>query len=78
MGFKNVIVIGGSGNVGREVLAALLEKKHEFDSISSLKRKGYPTSDILKEFEAKGVRVIEADYKDKASLVEAFKGIHIR
>jgi uncharacterized protein YbjT (DUF2867 family) len=71
---KNVIVVGGSGNVGREILGALLASKSDFETIATLKRKDAPTSDIVKGFQAKGVKVLEADYKDKASLVEAFKG----
>jgi nucleoside-diphosphate-sugar epimerase len=71
---KNIIVIGGSGNVGREILAALIEKKDQFGSISSLKRVGYPTSDVLQKLETQGVNIIEADLKDKESLVSAFKG----
>jgi uncharacterized protein YbjT (DUF2867 family) len=71
---KNIIVIGGSGNVGREILAALVDKKDEFGTIATLKREGVPASDILKGLERRGVRLVEANYKDKASLVAAFKG----
>jgi uncharacterized protein YbjT (DUF2867 family) len=71
---KNVIVVGGSGNVGREILGALLASKSDFDTIATLKRKEAPTSDIVKEFQAKGVKILEANYKDKESLAEAFKG----
>ena len=48
---KNIVVIGGSGNVGREILAALIEKKDEFGTISALKREGVEVSDILKKLE---------------------------
>jgi len=71
---KNIIVIGGSGNVGREILAALLDRKDDFGTISSLKRAGFPTSPILQELEGRGVCVVEANFKDKASLASAFKG----
>jgi uncharacterized protein YbjT (DUF2867 family) len=71
---RNIIVIAGSGNVGREILKALVENKADFGTISSLKREGHPVSDILKGFQAQGVRILEADYKDEASLVAAFKG----
>lgn len=74
-GFKNIIVIGGSGNVGREILSALIEKKEEFGTISALKREGVPESDILKKLQARGVQVLEANFKDKDSLIAAFKGI---
>jgi len=72
---KHVIVVGGSGNVGREILAALLANKDDFATIASLKRKEAPISDILKRFQAQGVKVLEADFKDKTSLVLAFKGL---
>ena len=74
---KNVVVIGGSGNVGREILSALLARKDEFGTISALKREGHmhPTSDVLRGLATQGVHIIEADLKDKASLVKAFKGI---
>jgi uncharacterized protein YbjT (DUF2867 family) len=71
---KNVIVVGGSGNVGREIVATLLASNDDFGTIATLKRKEAPTSDVVKRFQAQGVKVLEADYKDKASLVEAFKG----
>jgi uncharacterized protein YbjT (DUF2867 family) len=71
---KNIIVIGGSGNVGSEILSALIARKDEFGVISSLKREGHPTSDVLKKFESQGVRILEADYKDTASLAKAFRG----
>jgi uncharacterized protein YbjT (DUF2867 family) len=73
--FKNIIVIGGSGNVGREILAALIANKQDFGTISVLKREGVPASDIVKGLHAQGVQILEANYKDKASLVAAFKGI---
>lgn len=75
--FKNIVVIGGSGNVGRHILAALAESKDDFGTISSLKREGFPTSEVLKELVKNGVRVIEADFKDKASLVKAFEGMSL-
>ena len=71
---RNVVIIGGSGNVGSEILAALLAKKDEFEVISALKREGFPTSDILQGLSARGIRVIEANYKNKNSLAAAFKG----
>ena len=72
---KNVIVIGGSGNVGREILRALVGRKDEFGTISALKREGFPTSEVLQELEKQGIQVLEANLKDKDSLVPVFKGI---
>ena len=77
MALKHIVVVGGSGNVGREILAALIDNKDDFGTISALKRKGFPTSGVLKGLNPKGVRILEADFKDKASLVAAFKGRHL-
>jgi uncharacterized protein YbjT (DUF2867 family) len=71
---KNIIVIGGSGNVGREILAALLARKDQFGTISALKRAGFPTSDVLRQLKQQGVHILEANLKDKDSLVPVFKG----
>ena len=71
---KNIIVIGGSGNVGREILTSLLDSKSDFGTISALKRESVPASDTLQKFAQKGVQILEANFKDKASLVKAFKG----
>ena len=73
---KNIIVIG-SGNVGSAILNALADRKNEFGTIAALKRQGYPTSDVLKGLESRGVKVIEANLKDKDSLAHAFKGITV-
>jgi uncharacterized protein YbjT (DUF2867 family) len=72
---RNVVVIGGSGNVGREILAALLARKDGFGTISALKREGFPTSEVLQHLENQGLQVLEANLKDKNSLVPVFKGI---
>jgi uncharacterized protein YbjT (DUF2867 family) len=72
---KNVVVIGGSGNVGREILSALLARKDEFGTVSALKRQGHPTSDVLQRLATQGVHILEADLKNKASLIKVFKGI---
>lgn len=61
--------------MGREILSSLLARKDEFGTISALKREGYPTSDILQNLSKKGVHVLEANFKDKDSLVAAFKGV---
>jgi len=74
MSLKNVIVIGGSGNVGREIIASLLESRADFGTISALKREGVPASEILQKFARVGVQILEANYKEKASLVKAFQG----
>jgi uncharacterized protein YbjT (DUF2867 family) len=74
---KNIVVVGGSGNVGKEVLAALVANKSDFGTISAIKREGVPASAILQKFEKQGVKLIEANLKDKSSLVKAFTGINV-
>jgi uncharacterized protein YbjT (DUF2867 family) len=74
---KNVVVIGGSGNVGREILRALLEQRKEFGAISALKRERFPTSDTLQKFTPEGVRVLEANFKNLDSLTRAFEGADV-
>jgi uncharacterized protein YbjT (DUF2867 family) len=71
---KNIIVIGGSGNVGSAILNALVDRKSEFGTIAALKREGHPTSDVLKGLEKRGVKILEANLKDKDSLAKVFKG----
>ena len=57
------------------MLSALIDRKEEFGTISALKREGFPTSDVLLQLEKKGLRVLEANLKQKDSLVPVFKGI---
>jgi uncharacterized protein YbjT (DUF2867 family) len=72
---KNIVVVGGSGLVGRAILKDLLANKADFGAISSLKRESFPTSEVLQTLQSQGVQVLEANFKVKASLVAAFKGM---
>jgi uncharacterized protein YbjT (DUF2867 family) len=76
MALKNIVVVGGSGNVGREILGALVDHKSDFVTISALKREGFPTSGVLDGLNSKGVRILEANFKSKSSLATAFTGPH--
>ena len=40
MSLKNMVVIGGSGNVGKAVLSALIDRKEEFGTIFCFKKGG--------------------------------------
>jgi uncharacterized protein YbjT (DUF2867 family) len=71
---KNVVIIGGSGNVGREILSALIERKADFGNIVALQREGVAVPEVIRGFEKQGVRVIEANLQDKSALIAAFKG----
>ncbi|KAK6603050.1 NmrA-like family protein [Botrytis cinerea] len=62
-----IVLAGGAGNVGREVLEALLaEGKHEIKVFS---RKEVP------DLSSEGVTVNVVDYSDKAALVNALEGV---
>ncbi|KAI1210074.1 uncharacterized protein F4807DRAFT_459909 [Annulohypoxylon truncatum] len=65
-----VAVAGGSGQVAREIIDALLEsKKHQ---ITILSRREAPTSTPI----ASGLHWQFVDYNNKKSLVEALRGTH--
>ena len=70
-------MIGGSGNVGREIIGSLLDSRSDFGTISALKREAVPASEILQKFARQGVQILEANFKDKDSLVKAFKGADV-
>ncbi|PRP78982.1 hypothetical protein PROFUN_11447 [Planoprotostelium fungivorum] len=80
MSLTKVGVIGGrgnicSGNLGREIVRALLDNKH-FKEVYVFTRsdtvaKGQK-SDLLKEFESKGAKIHEIDYTDEKQLKEGF------
>ncbi|XXH05407.1 hypothetical protein Hte_011833 [Hypoxylon texense] len=64
-----VAIAGGSGQVSREIIDALLaSKKHH---ITILSRKESPTAPIAPELHWKAV-----DYDDEKGLVEALRGTH--
>lgn len=63
---KNVTLIGGSGNLGSCILEKLLASK-KFN-VQVLKRSGSSSTF------AAGIKVVEADYEDLASLTAAFQG----
>ncbi|KAI1826065.1 NAD(P)-binding protein [Xylaria intraflava] len=65
----NVVVAGGSGQVAREVIDALIaSKKHD---ITVFSRGPAPKTGI-----APGVKWRTIDYDDKEALVEALRGVH--
>ncbi|KAF7895774.1 uncharacterized protein EAF01_009736 [Botrytis porri] len=62
-----IVLAGGAGNVGREVLEALLaEGKHEIKVVS---RKNVP------DLTTQGITVDIVDYLDKKALVDALEGV---
>ncbi|CAG9936343.1 unnamed protein product [Clonostachys rosea f. rosea IK726] len=65
----NIAIAGGSGQVSKEIIDALIaSKKH---TITILSRKGAPTVLGTSEFRWKTV-----DYDDKSSLIDAIRGVH--
>ncbi|KAK2737810.1 hypothetical protein FQN57_007368 [Myotisia sp. PD_48] len=64
----HVVIVGGSGNVGREIVEELkAQGKHE---ITVFSRKDVP------ELANRGIEVEKIDYTDSIQLVEALKGVH--
>ncbi|KAJ4018341.1 hypothetical protein NW752_005456 [Fusarium irregulare] len=64
-----IAIIGGAGNVGREVIDALLSRnKHE---IIILSRKDAPEKEV-----APGVKWFQSNYESVDELVKVFEGVH--
>jgi uncharacterized protein YbjT (DUF2867 family) len=78
--FKNVLLIGASGNLGKVIQAELIAKKGNFSKFGVLTSSAStstpdPKKDAYWEsLEAQGVQVVKADFSDNFGLVEAFKG----
>lgn len=70
---RTVVVVGATGQQGGSVINSLLSSKHNHYNLVGLTR--HPTSESSKSLESKGVKVIEGDLGDKASLVKAFQSV---
>jgi len=69
-----VVVHGASGHLGRHIVDQLLERGQPKDKIVTPIRK--LDSDAGKELARLGVKVVQGDYLDKASLEKAYVGAH--
>ena len=67
---KKIMITGVTGHLGGQVLR-FLQQKADNHSLSVIAR----TPSKLDPDDIKGVNVVQADYDDKKSLVEAFRGI---
>ncbi|MET0871615.1 MAG: NAD(P)H-binding protein, partial [Paeniglutamicibacter terrestris] len=67
-----ILVTGATGQLGRLVVEALLEKAVPADQIVA----GGRNPAKLAELAALGVQTRSIDYSDPASLREAFDGVH--
>jgi uncharacterized protein YbjT (DUF2867 family) len=67
---KTIVVCGATGNIGSAVVDSLLKK--QLWNIIALSRN--PDGARSKALIARGIKVLKADLKDKASLIQAFKG----
>lgn len=65
-----ILITGATGELGRKVVASLLEK-NSAESIAVSVR----NPDKAAEFAEKGIEVRKADYEDPSSLEKAFEGI---
>jgi uncharacterized protein YbjT (DUF2867 family) len=76
--FKNVLLVGASGNVGRAIQAELLAKKGNFSKIgvltSSVSALDPKKNAYLASLEAQGVQIAKVDFSDSSALVKAFRG----
>lgn len=70
---NKILITGGTGQFGRAAIEFLLKKGILCSQISALVKDGNKALD-LKE---KGVSIIEGNYNDYCSLLNAFNGIHI-
>lgn len=71
---RTVVVLGATGQQGGSVVHALLSSKTHKYNIVGLTRN--PSSECAKHLESQGVKLIQADLNDKASLVRAFTSVH--
>jgi len=66
----SIVITGATGQLGRHVIEALLERNVPADSIVATGR----SIEKLSNFVARGVRAVAMDYDDAASVAQALKG----
>ncbi|MGO4146273.1 SDR family oxidoreductase [Paenarthrobacter sp. YAF11_1] len=66
----SIVITGATGQLGRHVIEALLERDVPADSIVATGR----SIEKLSDFVARGVRAVAMDYDDAASVAQALKG----
>ncbi|MGF4044620.1 SDR family oxidoreductase [Paenarthrobacter nitroguajacolicus] len=66
----SIVITGATGQLGRHVIEALLERNVPADSIVATGR----SIEKLSNFVARGVRAVAMDYDDVASVAQALKG----
>ena len=67
---KNILIIGGTGTLGKELAAQLLEKGKKVHILTRNPANADPLSKM-------GAHIIEGDLTDKTSLIRACKGMDI-
>jgi len=73
-GFKSVVVVGASGNIGFKTAKSFLEKKWETKILVRPDTKG---GDKINELKKLGAETVEGDAANVESLVKAFKGVDV-
>ncbi|KAK5046584.1 hypothetical protein LTR84_007345 [Exophiala bonariae] len=66
-----IVLAGGTGNLGREILDALIEKGTHELSVFTRSDGAYP------DLEKQGVRVLKVNYDDQDGLTAALKGVEV-
>jgi len=72
MTLHNVVVIGATGNLGPSIVSALLERKEHFTHITAVTAND-PNDAKFNDLKHKGVKVVQANFKEQHSLAQAFK-----
>jgi len=71
MVYHKVAIVGSTGNLGPSIVNALLHHKFEVTAVTF----NNPEDPKYNDLKSKGVKVVQANIDDKASIVHAFHGI---
>lgn len=75
---SKILVVGGTGNLGRHVVAASARLGHPtFALVRDTAPSDPAKAELLKSFQDAGVTVVKGDLYDQASLVSAVKGADV-
>jgi uncharacterized protein YbjT (DUF2867 family) len=78
--FKNVLLVGASGNAGKAIQVELLAKKGNFSKLgvltSSVSAPDPKKDAYWASLETQGVQIVTVDFSDSGALVRAFRGKH--
>src|SRR5688572_8060043 len=75
-GKLKVVVVGGSGETGRSIMAALLTSPDQF-AVTAFARPTSVSSSIYKDFTSQGATILPVDYEDKPGLVSLLTSVDV-